>query len=177
MMENNTAAAEEVVESTATAEAAVAVKPKRHINQQKLQVFPAAFVKGIVRLQQPMNLFANIPQQQLFPAVQRFPQITGDFSFRPAFFRQGANQKSQIGIGGQFGFVQNCAGQGKHGNVVLTEPEKYDSSIPILGVTFLLTDPHQLTTGDMVNPEIGFSCIGLEKCHSPTPGKAVVSKI
>ena len=37
MMENNTAAAEEVVESTATAEAAVAVKPKRHINQQKLQ--------------------------------------------------------------------------------------------------------------------------------------------
>lgn len=36
-MENNTAAAEEVVESTATAEAAVAVKPKRHINQQKLQ--------------------------------------------------------------------------------------------------------------------------------------------
>ena len=37
MMENNTAAAEEVVESAATAEAAVAVKPKRHINQQKLQ--------------------------------------------------------------------------------------------------------------------------------------------
>ena len=37
MMENNTAAAEEVVENTATAEAAVAVKPKRHINQQKLQ--------------------------------------------------------------------------------------------------------------------------------------------
>lgn len=37
MMENNTAAAEEVVESTATAEAAAAVKPKRHINQQKLQ--------------------------------------------------------------------------------------------------------------------------------------------
>ena len=37
MMENNTAAAEEVVESTATAEAAGAVKPKRHINQQKLQ--------------------------------------------------------------------------------------------------------------------------------------------
>ena len=36
-MENNTAAAEEVVENTATAEAAVAVKPKRHINQQKLQ--------------------------------------------------------------------------------------------------------------------------------------------
>lgn len=37
MMENNTAAAEEVVESTATADAAIAVKPKRHINQQKLQ--------------------------------------------------------------------------------------------------------------------------------------------
>ena len=37
MMENNTAAAEEVVESAATADAAIAVKPKRHINQQKLQ--------------------------------------------------------------------------------------------------------------------------------------------
>lgn len=37
MMENNTAAAEEVVENTATADAAIAVKPKRHINQQKLQ--------------------------------------------------------------------------------------------------------------------------------------------
>lgn len=37
MMENNTAAAEEAVENTATAEAAVAVKPKRHVNQQKLQ--------------------------------------------------------------------------------------------------------------------------------------------
>ncbi|HIZ24875.1 MAG TPA: sugar ABC transporter permease [Candidatus Gallimonas intestinigallinarum] len=36
-MENNTAAAEEVVESAATADAAIAVKPKRHINQQKLQ--------------------------------------------------------------------------------------------------------------------------------------------
>ena len=37
MMENNTAAAEEAVENTATAEATVAVKPKRHVNQQKLQ--------------------------------------------------------------------------------------------------------------------------------------------
>ena len=37
MMENNTAAAEEVVESAATADAAIAVKPKRQINQQKLQ--------------------------------------------------------------------------------------------------------------------------------------------
>ena len=37
MIENNTVAAEEAVEANATAEAAVAVKPKRHINQQKLQ--------------------------------------------------------------------------------------------------------------------------------------------